>query len=218
MNIQLFDFSINVLKVIPWQSDQSPNLRGLLEKYQLWYSAEHTSFWTAWERDVFNLNTANDFGLNVWSIILDLPLYLPVNASPKDYPAFGFAPYGLNFDNGNFGTDTDYISELSTEQKRQLLKLRWWQITSSGTIPDINRAMADVFGAGNAWALDGFDMSVRYIFTQYLPDSMLSIIEQFDILPRPSGVKGYYLIQPRRAFNFGPYGENFDQFYSQFAS
>lgn len=218
MNIQLFDFSINVLKVIPWMADQSPNLRGLLEKYQLWYTAEHTAFWSAWERDVFNLNTANDFGLNVWSIILDLPLYIPVEASPKDYPAFGFADFGMNFDNGNFATDSDYVASLTTEQKRQLLKLRWWQITSSGTIPDINRAMADVFGSGTAYALDGHDMTISYIFLEDLPDSMFSIIQKFDIVPRPSGVRANYLIQPRRAFGFDPYGENFDQQYSTFAS
>lgn len=217
MRIQQFDFTLDVLKVIPWMSDQSPNLRALLEKYQQWYDVAHTEFWQSWERDVFNLNTANDFGLNIWSIILNLPLYLPVVASPKDYPAFGFASFGMNFDNGNFATDVDYTAGLSTEQKRRLLKLRMWQITSSGSMPDINRAMADVFGSGKAYALDGLDMSITYVFTEYPEESMLSIIQQFDILPRPSGVKAKYLIAPRNAFGFSPYGENFDQFHSQFA-
>lgn len=217
MRIQPFDFTIDVLKVIPWMSDQSPNLRQILEKYQLWYNRQHTEFWQNWEKDVFNLNTANDFGLNVWSIILNLPLYIPVKASPKDYPAFGFAPFGKNFDNGNFATETDYVAGLTTEQKRQLLKLRMWQITSSGSMPDINRAMADVFGPGFAYALDGLDMSITYVFTDYLPGTMLSIIQKFDILPRPSGVKARYLIAPRNAFGFDPYGENFDQIHSQFA-
>ncbi len=218
MNIQLFDFSVNVLKVIPWMSDQSPNLRSLLERYQLWYTEEHTAFWENWERDVFNLNTANDFGLNVWSIILNLPLYVSVPAPPKDYPAFGFADFGTNFDNGNFATDVDYAASLTPFQKRQLLKLRWWQITSSGTIPDINRALADVFGAGAAYALDGHDMTISYIFLDQLPDSMFSIIQKFDIVPRPSAVQARYLIKPRRSFGFEPYGENFDQYYSTFAS
>ena len=84
-------------------------------------------------------------------------------------------------------------------------------------MPDINRAMSDVFGQGKAYALDGLDMSITYVFTEYPPESMLSVIQQFDILPRPSGVKAKYLIAPRNAFGFSPYGENFDQFHSQFA-
>lgn len=216
MNIQLFDFSINVLKVIPWMSDQSPGLRGLLDRYQVWYDKEHREFWESWEKDVFNLATANDFGLNVWSVILNLPLYITVDRSPVDYPAWGFSPVSMNFDNGNFARDAAGVQSLTTEQKRQLLKLRMWQITSSGTLPDINRALQDVF-EGQAYALDGHDMTISYIFLSVLPQAMLSLIEDFDIVPRPSGVKARYIIRPREAFGFSPYGQNFDQPYSQFA-
>ena len=217
MNIQRFDFTLDVLKVIPWMSDQSPNLRALLEMYQEWYSVNHSRFWTDWERDVFNLNTANDFGLNVWSIILDIPLYIAVEASPPTYPAWGFGPFGRNFDNGNFARDTDGTQALTSDQKRQLLKLRMWQLISDGTTEDINRALLDVFGAG-VYALDGQDMTITYVFLRVLPGEMMSLIELYDIIPRPSGVKAFYLIKPRSAFGFAPYGVNFDQPYSQFAS
>lgn len=217
MNIQRFDFTIDVLKVIPWMSDGSPNLRALLEEYQAWYSREHAQFWINWERDVFNLRTANDFGLNVWSIILNLPLYIEVESSPATYPAWGFGPYAANFGHGNFATDSAGAVSLNTEQKRQLLLLRMWQIVSSGSTPDINRALYDVFG-GSVYALDGQDMSITYVFTEILPNSMFELIKNYDIIPRPSAVKAYYLVKPRNAFGFAPYGVNFDQPYSQFAS
>lgn len=215
MNIQRFDFSVDVLKVIPWMSDQSPNLRALLEQYQVWYTENHSQFWVDWERDVFNLLTANDFGLNVWSIILDLPLFITVDASPADYPAWGFGPFGMNFENGNFARDDAGTQSLTTEQKRQLLRLRMWQLTSSGTMPDINKALRDVFGAG-AYALDGKDMTITYIFLGVLPKAMLSLIQRYDIVPRPSGVKARFIIKPRIGFGFGPDDTNFNQQFSQF--
>lgn len=217
MNIQRFDFTLDALKVIPWMSDQSPHLRSLLERYQEWYNANHSQFWTDWERDVFNLSTANEFGLNVWSIILDIPLYIAVEASPATYPAWGFGPFGRNFDNGNFARDAAGTQALTLDQKRQLLKLRMWQLVSDGTTVDINKALLDVFGSG-VYALDGQDMSVTYVFLRVLPGEMMSLIQQYDIVPRPAGVKANYLIKPRRAFGFAPYGVNFDQPYSQFAS
>ncbi len=215
--VQTFDYSVNLLKVIPWLSDQSPNLRGLLDKKSEWYQSAHRDFWTNWERDVFNMLTANDFGLSVWSIILGLPLYLDLDVSPADYPAFGFANFGMNFDNGNFATGSGDSSQLTTEQKRQLLRLRWWQITSDGTMPSINNALNDVFGS-DAYALDGHNMTITYIFQVVLPNSMMRLIQDFDIVPRPSGVLANYLVKPRESFGFADYGLNFDQPNSQFAS
>ncbi|BBW41278.1 DUF2612 domain-containing protein [Citrobacter portucalensis] len=97
MNIQRFDFSLDLMKVLKWEYDQSPNLSNIFNLKQKWYDDNHQDFWTSWERDVFNLFTANDFGLNVWAIILNLPLYTESKASPTNYPAFGFADFGLNF-------------------------------------------------------------------------------------------------------------------------
>lgn len=215
MNIQSFDYSLNLLKVIPWMSDQSPALRGLMERYQQWYTENHTKFWLDWERDVFNLLTANDFGLNVWSLILDLPLYVTVDESPPDYPAWGFGPFNANFEHGNFARDSAGTQQLSLEQKRQLLRLRMWQLTSNGTMPDINQALHDVFGVG-AYALDGHDMTITYVFLGVLPNSMLNLIQRYDIVPRPSGVKARFIIKPRIGFGFGPDDTNFNQQFSQF--
>lgn len=215
--VQTFDFSLDLLKVVPWQYDQAPNLITLLNKKSEWYKTNHQEFWESWERDVFNLYTANDFGLNVWSIILDLPLYTNDDASPTDYPAFGFNDFGLNFDNGNFATSSDVFKNLTIEQKRTLLLLRWRNITSDGTMSEINRALYDIFG-GTVYCLDGQDMTITYIFTERPADIMLTLFQQYDILPRPSAVLAEVLVQPRQAFGFANYGLNFDQPNSQFGS
>lgn len=217
MNIQQFDFSLDLMKVVKWEYDQAPNLSSLLKNKQSWYDKNHEGFWIDWEKDVFNLFTANDFGLNVWAIILNLPLYTESTASPSDYPAFGFADYGLNFDRGNFATDADTVNRLTTEQKRALLRMRWWQITSDGSMPSINHALNDVFGK-DVYALDGQDMTITIVYQTVLPGIMMRLLQDFDLIPRPAGVKFNHLVKPRDAFGFAEYNLNFDQTNSQFGS
>lgn len=218
-NIQTFDNSIDVLKVIPWEYDQAPNLVGLLTKKQEWYKENYSDFWDAWEKNIFNLDTANDFGLNVWSIILDLPLYTRDDSRPLDHPSFGFSPFGVNFDqpNSQFAISSNAFKNLTIEQRRQLLKLRWYNITSDGTMACINQALYNVFGS-TVYCLDGEDMTITYIFTEPQAEIMMNLFGQFDILPRPSGVLAKILVKPREAFGFADYGVNFDQPKSQFGS
>jgi len=96
--IQEFDFSVDLLQHILWNFNQAENLQNLLQKKQDWYQENQQEFWDNWVRDVFDLRTANDFGLSIWSIILDLPLFGDSDVSPTDYPAFGFgSPLNINF-------------------------------------------------------------------------------------------------------------------------
>ena len=102
MRINEYECSIDLLNSIMWQDNESVNLQELARLKQEWYQKNHCDFWNDWIVNVFDLNTANDFGLQVWSKILGVELYSNVVASPPDYPAFGFEVFGLNFDNGNF--------------------------------------------------------------------------------------------------------------------
>ncbi|OWK44049.1 Prophage tail fiber protein [Fimbriiglobus ruber] len=140
--IQQFDFSVDLLRAILWQYTTATNLQGLLNQKAAWYDTNQTQFWEDWYTNVFDLATANDFGLSVWSIILGLPLF--VNTGTPTGPVFGFdAQTGYNFDNGIFGGSTSY--DLPTETKRIALQLRYFQLTSSGTVPETNRMLAYVF-------------------------------------------------------------------------
>lgn len=217
--IQEFDFSVNLLRALLWQYEEATNLRGLLFKKADWYTKKQTEFWENWERDVFNLETANDFGLSVWSIILNIPLYYGI-AGTGPRGVWGFGQYNYNFtgerpplDIGyNFGRDSDAIAQLSTEQKRLVLKLRYYQITSDGTVPDVNRMLNNVFGdMGPASVIDPLDMSEVTYALEFVPTSaMVTVLERFDVLPRPAGVGRKVLINPRGRFGFKPYYLNFE--------
>jgi len=78
-----------------------------------------------WYTNVFNLQTANDFGLAVWSQILSLPLFGKYKPDPPDKPIWGFGTNNQNFGHGNFTFNSGGIN-LTTEEKRLVLKLRYF--------------------------------------------------------------------------------------------
>lgn len=206
---QAFDYSVDLLRCIPWQYDSADQLISYIQSKQDWYDENHSQFWTGWFNNVFNLKTANDFGLAVWSIILDMPLYEPVSASDSGYPAFGFE-FGMNFDNGNFATQDTSANNLTTEQKRILLRLRYYQLITDATIPSCNAIINDVFGEGVAYCLDGYDMTIRYVFTSSIDALLISTLVDMDLLPRAAGVKVITYDASLKTFGFADYGYNFD--------
>jgi hypothetical protein len=209
-DIQQFDFSVNLLQAILWQYNNAPNLQGLLEAKNTWYFYNQQQFWNYWFNNVFNLATADDFGLSVWSIILGQPTYINNGPAPADYPAWGFGQYHKNFGNGNFSNTNGATYQLPTQWARLLLQLRYFQLTSSGTVPEINRMLKYLFAVfGPAWLVDNGDMTQTYFFNFQIPAGMQLIFENFDVLPRPAGVLSSYYQGNYMRWGFGQYHANF---------
>lgn len=189
--IQQIDTNANLLRAILWQYEGAENLRQIVEAEQSWFDGAQVEFWDSWIRDVFNFNTANDFGLAVWSRILDIDLGVDVSASP-DEPCFGFGQYNENFENGNFSRVRGGTISLTTDQKRLVIRLRYAQLTTRPTVPNINRILSDVFAdfGGSAYVTDNQDMTIDYQFNFLIPSSLRFILEKYDLLLRPSTV-GY---------------------------
>lgn len=210
-DIQDFDYSVDLLKAILWQYNDAERLQKLLELKQGWYDDNQSEFWSNWYDDVFNLNTANDFGLSVWSIILNIPLVANEGQDPPGKPIWGFGAFHKNFDNGNFARSGNSL-RLTTQQKRLILNLRYFQLVSRGTVPEINQFLRSLFkDEGNVYVLDSLDMTFAiYVFT-FSPSSQLQLIlEKFDLLPRPAGVGVKYIVVTKKTWGFGPYRNNFD--------
>jgi len=216
--IQLFDFSVDLLRAILWQYNDAARLQSLLTQKQDWYTERQTEFWSSWYRDVFNLDTANDFGLAVWSIILEVPLTIGVPGT-GDRVVWGLGEFNGNFSrwNGgdnltgvNFGRDGDAVLGLNTAQKRLVLKLRYYQLISRGAVPEVNEFLNRLFGPG-VYVLDGNDMTYTCVFTFVPPAQTMMVLEKFDLLPRPAGVERKILIRPGNSFGFAPYYLNFEQ-------
>jgi hypothetical protein len=209
--IQDFDFSVNLLRHVLWQYDDAARLQALLRQKQDWYDVNQEKFWREWIYNVFDLQTANDFGLSVWGKILceSRDKFMP--GSAPDYPAWGFGEYARNYGRGNFRRATAGYQRLHAEQYRLLLQLRYFKFVSRGTVPEINAFMRRLFGGkGNVYVLDPLDMSFAVYVFSYEPGSWLRfVLEDMDALPRPAGVGARIVVMERRTFGFGPYHDNF---------
>lgn len=201
---QQFDFSINVLQALIWQYNDALNLQGLLEDKQSWLDANVRDFWDNWYTDVYDLRTANDFGLQVWAIILGMKFTLAENVPTL---IFGFNPNAKNFSNGAFLPTGEAV--LTTEQKRTILQLRFRQLTSNATIDEMQRAVSQIIP--NAIVIDNLDMSV-VLSLPTIPDStMLYILDNYDVIPRPAGVQIDRRFGYAQWFSFaGQGGQNFN--------
>ena len=207
MKIQSFDFSVNTLKALLWRHNEAVNLQALLQNKQDALNELNQDFWEAWIDNVFNLQTANKFGLTVWSIILNIPLIID---ETEPYGGnFGFGEFRKNFDNGRFTALPGSFS-VTIEEARTILKLRYYQLVTRGTIPECNKIMADVFDSITVNVLDGLDMTMYYVFSQHPAPALKSTIESFDLLPRPSAVKIDTIYDPNSFFGFGEFRKNFD--------
>jgi hypothetical protein len=223
-NIETFDFSVNLLRHLLWQYDSAPNIRQLIADNNTWLAEFHTDFWNSWVVDVFDLATANDFGLSVWSKILDFPLYGESNVSPPDAPAFGFDTLGdpdfespieaFESDSGDYGgffaTDTTGLFGLPRDTKRLLLRLKYYKLTTNGTLPEINAFLEYVLGPNELYVLDGLDMTITYVSVGPVANLLLGLFQQIDILPRPAGVSASFVRAGVSGFGFDDYNLNFD--------
>jgi len=206
--IQDFTFSANLLESLLWQYNEAETLQSILQQKQDWYDLNFSQFWDDWYNDVFNLQTANNFGLSVWAKILDVSFALPPQPT-RDNNVFGFGEFNSNFFNSNFSPTGGDDNSLSTEQKRLVLQLTYLKYTSRGTVPDINKILTSYFGF-KAYILDNFNMTGNYvIFKQQVNEQDLEIIKDYDLIPRPSGVGIEYRTVTGNEFGFDPYGMNF---------
>ena len=238
MKIQEFDYSVDILQSILWQYNEAVNLISLLSQKQAWYTVNQSNFWDNWFNDVFNLQTANFFGLSVWSYILDLPLLVPLNPEPNTKPIWGFNAYApsfptllnsyFNFGNGNFSTKGQAVI-LTLAEQRFILRLRYYQLISNGatytnpnevalnpqTIPSINKFLnyllstSDIDPIGNITVLDGLDMTMTYVFDFDVSDELRFVLTHFDLLPRPAAVGIKYIVLSETVFGFGIFNQNF---------
>ncbi len=192
MDIQTFNFAVNLMQVIIWQYDQSPALKSIITYMNTWFVANQTQFWTDWYNNVFNLLTANEFGLAVWAIILNVPF--TENLFPRNPQPFGFGPIGNGYFSFGYSTFSDggYPS-LTNSEKRFILLLRYFQLITRGAIPEINAFLKFLIPfistTGQIYVLDNLNMTITYVFTFNPGDRILTIIDHYDLLPRPAGVE-----------------------------
>jgi hypothetical protein len=205
-------FDLKLRQVILWQYENAEKLIGLVDILQEGYDRQNKDFWKNWYDDVFNFNTATDFGLLIWSKILKVKL--SVSFEPQlDKIGFG---YGLNrknyFKPANYGSRRGMNVGLTNDQKRTIIKARYFSLTSRPTLDNINAFLKENFwvGSNRVFVTDPMDMSIITYTFFYQPDGGLQfLLDNMEILPRPAGVGTGYNIITKKSFGYGLYRQNY---------
>ena len=155
-------FNGDIKQALKWLQNEAPNIQSLISKKSDWYKQYHEQFWADWEKNIFDLRTANAFGCMVWCVILGVPssifgLYPDTNAwgfgpERQNFKYSGTAP-GLpnpNLVGGNFyGGGNETL--LTIEEVRRALRLRYVALLSNGRISFINRMLKYIFNQNQPW-------------------------------------------------------------------
>lgn len=177
---------IDLNGVYLWQYEQADTVKKLIENKQKFLKENVEDFWDNWIKNVFNIDTADSFGLNIWGTILGVgrPSYV----------------------------DEGQTIDFSDEQYRRVLKGRILLMLSNGSVSSINAYLNYLFPDKPVFAVDYYDMSLNIVF-YYTPDaSEMAVIQMDGFLPRPAGVEvNYVIIPPDEVFGFdGQELANFD--------
>jgi len=212
--IEDIDIDITVFPALLWQYSNAQNIYDLLLNKNLWYLQYYTGFWLNWIFDVFDLREANLFGLTIWSIILDFPLYVNLEPLDPDAPLWGFNEYTLppppsplintyvNFTHGNLAPSS--ASNLTESDQRIALQLRYYQLVTRGAVGadtlnplNVNVFLNYIFGdLGGVWMIDNLDMTITYEFNYTPSQNLYAVIIEHNLLPKPAGVAISYILPP----------------------
>lgn len=148
---------------------------------------------------IWNIDTAQGYGLDVWGRILAVNRVLKIiNPSPYfgfeegvDYQPFG--PGGLGpFYKGQPFTQNEILND---DGFRVLLLAKAFSNICDGSILSINTLLQTFFKAfGKAYVVDNENMSFAYTFEFPLSPLQAAIVTNSGVFPKPTGVS-YTIVQ-----------------------
>jgi len=184
-DIQPFDFWDTVIS----QFANSTRLIQLIQNFDSYVN--QTVNMTAFFDMIWNVDTAQGYGLDVWGRIVGVTRTLHITFD-AEYLGFKEALPGSNpFGQAPFWAGDPLTSNfnLSDDAFRVLIFAKALANISDGSIPSINQLLINLFPhRGNAYVTDGGDMSMTYTFAFALTPVELAILGQSGILPKPVGV------------------------------
>ncbi|MBW5853240.1 DUF2612 domain-containing protein [Yersinia enterocolitica] len=143
---------------------------------------------------VWDITTCETFGLDMWGKVVGVSRYIRAEI---DNDCFGFSEaddgggYPSPFGDSPFyaGTQETETVRLSNEAYRTLILCKAFSNISIATIKDMNRFLTMLFlDRGRAYCADYGDMRMGIICEFKLEPFEISILENYEVLPIPSGV------------------------------
>ena len=140
---------------------------------------------------VWNVLTAQGFGLDVWGKIVNIGRKLNIPGAQLNL-GFSEGPSGLPFGQAPFydGPPASTVYRLADDAYRQLILVKALANISDCTAPSLNRLLQVLFaGRGRTYVTDTGQMEMRYVFEFTLQPFELAIITQSGAFARPAAVK-----------------------------
>lgn len=140
---------------------------------------------------MFNVTTAQGYGLDVWGKIVGVSRTLSVSAAGDNFGFEEALPTSSGFNQAPFFSGNDFTNnfDLTDTAYRLLIYAKALANISDGSIPSINQILLALFpGRGNCFCTDGLNMTMTYTFQFSLTSVEAAIITQSGALPKPTGV------------------------------
>lgn len=192
----------NVLSTVISQYANSPTIMQLVKNMDQYIdpSADFQKFYDF----VWNVDTSQGFGLDIWGRIVNISRYLTVTESQK-YFGFDAGNGYYPFDEGIFNPGESVTStyELADDAYRKLILVKALANISATNSRSINQLLQNMFAdRGRCYVNDLGNMSMRYTFEFYLEPYEMAILEQSGALPKPAGVS-FSILQVELPYTFG---------------
>lgn len=203
---------INPLATVLAQYANSPRIVALIQAFNAWIdpSVDLDTFYDY----VWNVDTAQGFGLDIWGAIVDVPRNLQIVTAGQYFgfdesltaisltpQPFGQAPFWN-------GTPASTTYALGDDAYRKLILVKALANITDCTARNLNKLLAFLFeGEGRAYVVDTGGMTFRFVFEFILSDVERSIMLNSTAIPRPAGVLAQVMtVDPAHTFGFNEAG------------
>lgn len=179
----------NVEQTIISQYANSPTLTQLI--YNMNQYIDPTTDFDNFYNFVWNLDTAQGFGLDIWGRIVGISRTLQIPAASLYFGFSEATPGSYPFDNEPFynGPAATDAYELSDDAYRQLIFVKALSNISATTAPAINQILQNLFGTqGRCYVIDDGKMQMHYVFEFLLSPYQFAIMTTSGALPHGAGV------------------------------
>ena len=164
---------------------------------------------------LWNVDTAEGFGLDIWGRIVGVDRFLQVGSSTyfgfNTTPTESWQPFNQSpFYSGPPSTST---FRLADNAFRALILAKALTNITETTTPGINSVLQNLFpGRGRCWVNDLGSMSMRFVFEFALQPWERAVLASGEALPRPAGVRATIAEIPTSTFGFAEAGASAQPF------
>ncbi len=199
---------IDVERTIISQYGNSPTILQLVQNMNAYLDprADFDAFFDY----VWNVDTAQGFGLDIWGRIVNISRELQIPNAPVYFGFKDALPGSYPFDEAPFYDGTPPATQtykLADDAYRKLILTKALANIASSNAPSLNQLLQNMFAdRGRCYVNDLGGMQFRYTFEFDLTLQEYAIATQSGALPRPAGVNAILFQSALPLFGFSEAG------------